>query len=150
MDQPNDTFNGVEYTFGRIPAMTQFHLTRRLAPVITRMSTVDFAALQQSRPSADGQEPSTLGRILDLMQPIADALHQLSDADCEYVVNACMSHVKRRQGDVFVSVWNKASNSPMFNDIDLPLMLQLTVRSLMENLSGFLPAPAPSSGRAGG
>lgn len=135
-----DEFNGIRYRFGRMDAMKQFHVTRRLAPLVTRMGEVDFAALLPPKP-AEGEDvakPNMLGKL----QPIAEALSLLPDADCEYIINAAMSVVTREQGPTFVAVWHKGVGRPMFDDIDMLLMLNLTARTLMENLSGFFPAPA--------
>jgi hypothetical protein len=133
-----DTFGGNAYRFGRLTAMQQFHVARRLAPVITRMAEVKFDQLGAGE---EGQRD--VSGMLKLMQPLADALGQLSDADSEYVINACMAVVQRKQGEAWAFVWNKGAGRAMFDDIDLPVLLQLTVRVLMENLSGFMPARAP-------
>lgn len=134
---------GQKYKTARLTAMQQFHVARRLAPVITSLSEVDFSALRDPQEGGEGS-----GRALRLMKPIADALHNLSDQDSEYVINVCMGVVYRGQpaatGTVWAAAWSKAAGKPMFEDIDLTVMLQLTVRVLMENLSGFLPARAPA------
>lgn len=154
MSPESEDFGGSEYRFGRMNAMKQFHVMRRLAPVATRMSEIDFAALlprqdgpTSAEPSADETVPAdqgpTLLSKLNLMQPLADALSKLSDADCEYIIGCCMDVVTRRQGPTWVRIWNSASARPMFDDIDLPVLMSLTVRTLMENLSNFFPARAP-------
>jgi hypothetical protein len=140
MNLDDNSIGGHQYRFGKLSAMQQFHVARRLAPVLTRLSDLDFGALSTTSDDA-------VGRGLRMMQPIADALHSLSDQDSEYVINTCMSVVQRAQptpaGDAWAFVWNKSAQRAMFEDIDLTVMLQLTLRVLMESLSGFLPARAP-------
>jgi hypothetical protein len=138
-----EEFNNVKYRFGRMNAMKQFHVLRRLAPLATRMGEVDFASLL-GPPGEDGRPVlksllSQLGRF----QPLADAFNKMPEEDCEYIINACLSVVTREQGPTFVPIWSSQAGRPMFDDIDMMLMINLTVRTLMENLSGFFPARAP-------
>lgn len=115
---------GQEYQSGKLDAKRQFHVSRRLAPVFTAMTEV-----------ANGDES---------MSPLLSAISKMSDEDCDYVINACLAVVKRRQNNGWSNVLN-AQGGLMFDDIDLPVMLQIVSQVIQENLSGFFAASQPSA-----
>lgn len=148
--------NGVQYRGGTMPAKQQFHIARRLAPILTVLAKEAvgdnpnlLAGEQQSEapPEQDGAgngalTPAAAASFFGVAQQFAEAVRDLSDKDCDYVIDACMGVVQRKQGDRYVAVWNKSANMPQFSDIDLPTMMQLTVAVIQDNLGSFMPAQA--------
>lgn len=111
------TVNNVEYTSSRLDAKKQFHLARRLGPVLAKIPGV-----------SEGQ----------IFEVIAEEIAGMSDENCDYILDNCLAVVKRRQGgDTWVPVFNQRANRMQFDDIDMPTMLQIARHVLEENLSSF-------------
>ncbi|VXB25187.1 putative bacteriophage protein [Burkholderia sp. 8Y] len=123
--------NGQSYRIGRLDAKKQFHVARRLAPLLAGLG----GALKGK---AQG--------FAELVSPIADALAKMSDEDTDYVLDTCLSVVARQQGDGWQNVMVKGGGL-VFQDIDLPAMLQLTVAVVQQNLGSFFPG-GPSTSTA--
>jgi len=120
--------NGHSYRIGKMPAKEQFHVMRRLGPAI-----MGFLAS-----GVNG------GGMAGAMGPILDHLSKMSDEDSDYVLDHCLSVVQRAQGNDWAKV--RAPNGALlFNDIELPQLLNLTRAVLTENLRGFFPAAAAGS-----
>jgi hypothetical protein len=119
--------NGQQYRSGKLNARQQFHIARRLAPVLGGLAT------------ASQGKTDTFATFL---QPIADAIAGMSDADCDYVLDNCLAVVQRQQGSSWANIFvNKAQ---MFDDIDMGVMLQIASKVITENLGGFFQGSAAS------
>lgn len=140
--------NGNTYRINRLPAMTQFHVLRRLAPVLPTIapviSTVAMVAPSGERiasESGNDKAPSALMGEIELLamacRPLADALADLPDNSAEYVIDAAMSCVLRKDGKGFSSAWEPSSHQPMYDDIDTLTILALTWHALKFSLSPF-------------
>lgn len=142
------TVTGNEYRVGRLNARQQFHVARRIAPVIASISQVarEITPAATNGEMPDEPEQEQAEQQLDelaqnrLFAVIAEALSKMSDVDCDYVISTCMSAVQRRQGEHFMPVWNKNADQPQFGDIDLPTLMQLSWAVIQENLASFTPA----------
>ncbi len=126
---------GKTYQFGKLSAMEQFHVMRRLAAVssglgegISKLQAAGGAAAILSR------DPS---QIVSVVSPLMTAIGKMSNEDSEYVINTCMKVVQRKEGDV---AWTPVQSSPghlMYADIGLTAMVALVWRTLEFNLGGF-------------
>lgn len=149
--QSDDTaeINGVTYRFEPMPVMIQFHVLRRLAPLITRIPQMLKEGVQPPA-SPSGSSSEALEKALDnfdmtaIVQPIVDGLSEMNDKDSEFVIRACMKTVRRqvtteggRGGVGWVPVWNNQAESLQFQDIDLLAMLQLVFKVLMNFAAPF-------------
>jgi hypothetical protein len=131
------------YRAKKMNAFQQFHVARRLAPVITEVLTMgDLLASA----GVLAEVPEGAERTIDytkLIVPFADALSRVSDDDCNYVLGACLGMVQRQQGGngqgvMWSDVWNARARSIMFEDINtLPTMMEIVVHVLQDNMSGF-------------
>lgn len=133
MSNPEVTIGEEVYQIGKLPAMTQFHVVRRIGPVLAQMgvSVTEMAAAGKSlRADAD---------LLSIMGTVSDVVARMSNEDVEYVIYSCLAVVRRRQGERFMPVMT--GKSFQFQDIDMQKMMHLTVEVLKENLGGFFPAP---------
>jgi hypothetical protein len=117
---------GQQYRAGKLNAIQQLHLSRRLAPIIPKLL-----------PALAGMEEGAIdvGAIASAFDPLAGALAEMSDADCEYICGLCLGVVSRQQGEKWSSIW--ANKSLMFDDIDLAAMLQIVVKVIGDNLGSF-------------
>jgi hypothetical protein len=108
------TIDNETYRTGGLNAKQQFHVARRLAPIV--------AALQSGT---------------NMFQALATELAKLPEADVDYIMRTTMSVVMRKQGDQWVRVWNTQADMPQFSDITAGTLLTLLVVTLEDNLGGF-------------
>ena len=139
---------GNAYRINSMPAMTQFHVMRKLGPVLPGIVPV-LAQAAAALPQADGQEDGGasamttvdgVAAIAMAVRPLLDGLAAMADADAEYVINHCLSAVMRR--DSGGKSWNAVSRDgvTMFDDIDLMTSMQIVWAVLRENYTGFFRA----------
>ena len=137
---------GNTYRINSMPAMTQFHVMRKLGPVLPGIVPV-LAQAAAALPQADGQEDGGAMTTVDGVAaiamaacPLLDGLAAMADADAEYVINHCLSAVMRR--DSGGKSWSAVSRDgvTMFDDIDLMTSMQIVWAVLRENYTGFFRA----------
>lgn len=139
------TIDGSRYQVGKLNALQQFHLARRLAPVLATMG-VSMAQLKAG-------SNLDLSDFTEMLGPVAEVLAKMSDADANYIIHTSLSVVSREQGsDRWAPVC--VSGNMMFVDIEMPAMLRMVVETLQVNLLNFLAEPSdvttsPSSLAAG-
>lgn len=124
--------NGQKYRIGKLDAMRQFHLSRKIAPIIPTLIPV-FVKL-----SKGGSLTDDLGGFAELLAPFAEGISTMSDEASEYVISTCMSVVSRQSGSAFASAWNKQANTTQFDDMDLAVILQLVIRVVQASLGPFI------------
>lgn len=120
------TLAGINYQIGKTNALTQFHVLRRLAPVLAPLGSV--ALSKGGKLEADD--------FLEFIGPLTDALANLPEADANYVIFSCLAVVKREVADGRYAPI-VAGQQFMFEDIDMVAMIRLTVEVVQDNLSGF-------------
>ncbi|MFM0044125.1 phage tail assembly chaperone [Paraburkholderia sediminicola] len=123
----NDTVEvgGHQYRIGRIDARKQFHVARRLAPLLAGM----------------GGAPDRGEGFAAFLGPLSDALSGMSDEDVDYVLDACLGVCHRIQPSGHPAPVMTRSGL-MFEDIDMGQMIQLAIKVIQENLGGFFPGAA--------
>lgn len=135
------SINGVSFKLNKLSAFKQFHIVRRLAPILGEMLPV----LQklQGLNKAESQSDQ-----LALLEPIMKGLGGLSDADSDKVLLGLLSCVEMQQstGNWAFLVRN---DQLMFGDLDLPVMLQAAGRAFAYNMAGFFSGLQPASPVAG-
>jgi len=121
--------NGIRYKGGKLNAMTQLHVSQRLAPLIASLTEV----LQDG--SLDAKKISAV---------LIESVSKLSDANSEYVIYTCLNVVTRDQGGDrgYSPVLASDRKTIMFPDIDSNMITMLTIAAhvLQDNLSGFFPS----------
>ncbi len=117
--------SGQTYRVGKIDARTQFHIVRRLAPI--------FGELAPALRGGAGDPLTTLPAI-------TAAFAKLSDEDMDYCLFGLLRVVVRQQPNGLG--WGPVSTGTIlaYDDITLPIMLQIAWASLSENLSSFFAA----------
>ena len=123
---------GKTYRAQKLPALMQFNVSKRLAPLLTPLVPVFIEATK----------PGGLGRDLDglahLLQPVAESFSKMPDEDSDYVLNLCLSVVTRRESENYASIWNAQAKRPMFADLDdMNLLLQIVARVIQDSLGPF-------------
>jgi hypothetical protein len=126
------TINGHNYRVGKLDALKQFHITRRLAPALASVG-LGIAQLQQAGAKVMGEG---IEAFLPVLGPVSEIVASMSDEDANYILFTCLGVVTREQdGGRFAKV--SADRQLMFEDIDMVLMLRLTVEVVRFNLQGF-------------
>jgi maleate cis-trans isomerase len=120
------------YQIGRLAAMSQFHVTRKIAPVLASMGVSVVSALRSG--SELGEE-----NLSSIMGTASELVARMSNEDVEYVIFTCLSVVRKRQGDRWAAVVN--GKNFQFQDMDMQLMLRLTIAVLKENMGSFFQQP---------
>jgi hypothetical protein len=118
---------GVSYRIDKLDAMKQFHVARRLAPVMGKLA---------GNIGADKDAD-----LFAMLGPVSEAVAEMRDEDANYVISTCLSVCSRPNphGTGFSPV--AAPNGRiMFQDVELPQMLQLVWAVIEENLGGFFAA----------
>lgn len=134
--------DNINYSVGKLNPLKQFHLVRRLVPLLAK-SSEGIAALQ----AGGSQSAGDLSRML---LPMVDELARMPDAEAEYIIFTCLSVVKRDTGASGFAPVLSSSNDLMFQDMTMEIMLKLVVEVIKVNLSGFFaglggPIESPSS-----
>jgi hypothetical protein len=117
---------GQKYRIGRIDARKQFHVARRLAPLLAGMSAL-------------GDKSAGFAALIG---PLTDALSGMSDEDVDYVLDVCLGACQRIQPNGQGAPVIARGGALMFEDMDMGQMIQLAVKVIQENLGGFFPGAA--------
>lgn len=131
---------GARYRVGRMNAMTQFHVGRRLAPVLAILGLKAASMIGEAPPTDD---KDVMESFVPLLAPLAEVLARMSDEDSNYVVERCMLVTEREITEGKWQMVVASGSSPvadrfMFQDIDLHVMLRLVLEAIRENLAGFM------------
>jgi hypothetical protein len=123
---------GKKYRSGKMNAIQQFQVARRLAPILAAI-------------------PDAVKKInsgFEAMVPMLEIVSKMSDDEVTYVIGECMSVVNREDGAGWAKVWVKGASAPMYDDIDMMQMLTITTNVIMDNLLPFIGAvPQISKGQ---
>lgn len=131
------TAGGLTLRCRAMSARAQFHVARRLAPVLGGI----FASL--------GPDPESLDDDagLRIAAAIGDALGNLKDDACDHILDACLDVVEVRQEAGGWALLRR--NRTLMFPIDLAALLVITGRVIAVNLAGFISA-LRANGLAGG
>lgn len=130
---------GRTYRINKIDARSQFHIVRRLAPILGELAGALKGRVAGSSVSKDDPEFKAKA-AMEVMPPIAEALAKLSDADADYVIFGLLKAVVRKQDQGLG--WGPVATGTaiMYDDITMPTMLKLAWKALSFNMSGFFAA----------
>lgn len=124
---------GRTYRVGKLSAMAQFHVSRKVAPLLPPLITLWEQALKAEKPLQD-----SLADVAELSMPFLHGLSKLPNEQLEYVIGECMAVVMRRDGNAAFPIWSASARAPMYEDIDMTVMLQITVRVITDSLGPFI------------
>lgn len=150
--------NGIEYTIGRLNAVDQFHVSRKIAPIVPKLMPIiaevakgdlskTIAAIEaqkalKSTENADDQESteqsdvnadlSDLEPLAEAFSPLMDVIAQMPEEDANYIIFKCLGVVKRGGAAVC------RNNTIMFDDIDMTQLLPLVIATIRINLGNFI------------
>jgi hypothetical protein len=122
--------SGHIYQTRKMTPMTQFHVMRRIAPVIFALGESASDELLTQLAGSD---------LLKALEPVSNILATMPDNEVEYVLNTCLDHVDRKQQTGWAKI-QAAGGAMMFSDIELSDMLKLSAAVVQDNLGNFLDA----------
>jgi len=120
---------GHTYRLSKLSALTQFHVARRLGPILATMGV----SLQMLKSGMKLE----LDDFVGLLSPIMDMLAKMPDEEVNYLLFTCLGACHRKSGESWAPVLT-SGNLIMFDDLDMPTMIQLAVAVLRDNLGPFL------------
>lgn len=135
------TIAGNTYRIGKLDALRQFHVVRRLAPIFAALG-LTVEKLRETVPKPDS-DAGAGGVLMELAGPVVDILAKMSDEDTEYILRTCLSVVRRQEGERWAPV--QTGVTLQYQDITMETMVRLAVEVIKENLSGFFKQPAAAS-----
>jgi len=121
------TIGGNTYRTGKLTPLQQFHLARRLLPMLTEAGDLIDLLADENTPLPD---------MLKASGPFVKSLASKTDEEVEAIVNACLVVVNRKVGDVWAQVMPRKGQL-MFEDLALMDMMQLIWTVVEENLLNF-------------
>jgi hypothetical protein len=126
-------YNGKQYSFTKLDAFTQLHVARRIAPILTSLGTsISDMVSAGKQLSGDDQMMMMVGKATEVVA-------RMTDDDVNYVIKACMNVTRRQAED---GRWTKVlqGSQLMFDsDMDMQVLLRLTVEVIKVNMGGFFP-----------
>ena len=138
------TISGKNYTIGRLNALDQLHVSRKIAPVIPSLIPIisevakgGLSKVIESMESGDDVELdnidlSELDGLSTALAPLMDVVAGMSEADTNLVIHKTLS-VVHRDGAVLCR-----GESIMFDDLDMMQILPLVVAVIRKNLGNFI------------
>lgn len=130
------SIGGKEFSLSKLDAFKQFHIVRRVGPILTQLLP-HLNAL--SKLKEDPSDPDKLAQLAALATPILDGLSKLSDADADYVLHNLLASVQVKQAHGnWATIY--ANGGMMINDLELPVLMQCAGRAFAYNLAGFFAA----------
>lgn len=100
--------DGKTFRTGKLNARDQFHVSRRLGPVI---GPVLKMAMSGRNPLTDGINPQ------DLMD-FVDAFALMDDEQVDYILDHCLAVVAIKQGEGWPAIMSSDGKNLMFEDLE--------------------------------
>lgn len=136
------TVKGKEYRIGTLSAMQQFHVVRRLSPLLVGLFELTKLEKDSPKPGKAGIDMTKLLETLDMdkigkaLDQIAQQIANMDDEAAEFIILSCLAVVERKQGGgEFAKI--VVDGQFMFEDMDMVSMLTLTAKVVKGNLAGF-------------
>ncbi|MFX5295233.1 phage tail assembly chaperone [Acinetobacter baumannii] len=132
------------YEIGRLNAIDQFHVSRKIAPIIptimpilTELAKGELQKTIEKLESAEENDVSGLAEanlesLGAALQPLMDAFAKMPEDDVDYVIKKCLAAVSRNGAKVVVR------DAIMFDDLGMEHILPLTIAVIRTNLGNFI------------
>lgn len=124
--------NGVQYRASTMDARRQFHVARRLSSVLAPSAD----AIDKSK-----DDKSSRGGIIAALDGFFDALSSMPDAQLDYVIDACLDTVSRKDGGAWSPI---RRGGAMMYDLDLYTQSVIVYHVVRGALDGFFASLPPA------
>lgn len=136
---------GKLYRTGRLDALKQLHVSRKLAPAIFALGA---SASSLKAPVEGTEEVAILDIAVGAFEPLAKAISGMEEKDVDYVVHTCLDVCERQDSPGGPWAKMRASNGAlMFQDIGLKELMQVVILVIRENLGDFFPDPSAAGNK---
>lgn len=137
---------GRKFKVGKLNTFKQFHIVRRIAPILADLLPAITELQKQSKNKKIQVNQDNFEDTATILAPVLTGFSKLSDVDSEFVLFGLCSCVEVQ----IANSWSKVATDSMLmvQDLDLPALLQIAGRSFVANLAGFfatLPAASPGA-----
>jgi hypothetical protein len=123
---------GQNYRAEKLDAMKQWHISRKIAPLIPAMLPAFLAIKDLNNLEED------LPALATVLQPLAEGLASMSDESSEYLIATCLSVVQRQVGNTWGRVWDAPTKTTTFTDIDMGVMMKIVIQVIQDSLGSFI------------
>lgn len=133
------------YEIGRLDAFDQFHVSRKIAPIVPTivpfmteilksnvMDLLDKFGDDPYNPDLSALEDFDLNSFGEAIQPFIDAFAKMPEEDANYVIKRCLSVVTRDGARLVVK------DALMFDNLGIEHILPLTIAVIRINLGNFI------------
>jgi len=129
---------GKNFKLNKIDAINQFHVVRRIGPILSDLLPALKDAQKINSLDKVTQEDQ-LENLAKVLAPVMTGFSKLSDEDAEFVLHSLLKLVEMQQP---AGNWAKISTGKllMFQDLELPFLINLASRAFAFNMSGFFAA----------
>lgn len=141
MSERDFDIGGKTFRLNKIDAFKQFHIVRRISPLLADLLPA-MSEIQKMNKKGEGEvsEAQKFDEFAKIVTPLMNGLAKLSDEDSNRVLFGLLASV-----EVQVSAaggYAKVANDSMlmYQDLELPALLQIAGRAFMYNLSSFFGA----------
>jgi hypothetical protein len=126
-----------DFKLNKINAFKQFHVVRRVAPILGKLGIVLPELAKSAKKGEHKSQDEQFEEMAKFLEPIMDGFSKLSDEDSEFVLIQLLCAVEVHQKQF--NTWARMASDKglMFDQFELPVLLQCAGRSFMFNLSGF-------------
>lgn len=135
-------FAGRKFKLNKIDAIKQFHIARRIAPILAELipQIGEAAKYQDVKDLEKVSESKKMEMVAKFASPVMMGLSKISDADANHVLYGLLEAVEVKQEPI--GNWARVSSNSLLlmQDLDLRTLVQLAGRAFMFNLSGFFGA----------
>lgn len=135
----NLMINGHEYTIGRLNALDQLHVSRKIAPIVPTIMPIisevakgDLDETLKAIEAGDDAEIAELEPLTEALMPLMEAFANMPEDDVNYITYKCLSVVKRNGAVVC------RGQTIMFDDMEMGQILPLIVAVVRTNLGNFI------------
>ena len=142
---------GNKYRSGKLNAFAQLHVSRKLAPIIVGMAKTakEFRAIFKVGDNLPEAGTADEVQLYPAFGPIAEAISKMEEADVNEIVKKCLAVCQRY--DSKANQWYGVSTGDghlRYDDIDLRVLIRISVETIKENLGGFFEEGVSESGQA--
>jgi hypothetical protein len=130
--------DGIWYRVKPLNVMEQWHLNRKLSPLIPPLIPV-FLKVARLENGVMGDPEG----VAALMGPFAAGIAGMNDEDAEYIINTCMSAIQRKVADIWTPVWAPGSRISQYQELNelsnvMPLVIKVITAVLGPFMAGLL------------
>lgn len=125
---------GIKYEATKMAPRVQQHVLRRLSPMLSMVGATLLGLLDESK-----DKGAVMLEVAASIGPLTDALSKMDDATVNYVLDACLLHINRLDGEKWCPLYIRTSNGAqsMYQDVDGGMEMRLVMEALKINVEGF-------------